>query len=140
MPEGLLYLDIDSPGAPGAATASAGCRVAVSFSARLAAKNGWTFASADEEAPFEWTLGDEQSNVLRGLDLGVVGMRVGGVRRLVVPPRLGYRDEHTEPVPVEFWQRRRLYSTVFNGTRLANGEGDTLATTVWDVRLLRVRC
>jgi len=27
---------------------------------------------------------------------------------------------------------------VFNPTRIANGEGDTLSTTVWDVELVRV--
>jgi hypothetical protein len=27
---------------------------------------------------------------------------------------------------------------VFNPTRIANGEGDTLSTTVWDIELVRV--
>ena len=58
----------------------------------------------------------------------------------MVPPKLGYLTEQTRPVPREFWQRRRLFSTVFNPTRIANGEGDTLATTIWDVELLRMSC
>ena len=112
--------------------------MSIAYSGRLAAKQGWVFATQSAEEPFTWTLGD--ASVVQGLDVAVRGMRVGGVRRAVVPPPLGYRDERTAPVPREFWQQRRLYSTVFNPTRVANGEGDTLATTVWDIELLRVQC
>ncbi len=134
-PEGLRYADlVEGKGAQ----PTAGCRVAVAFSGRLAAKNGWTFSTVTAEEPFEWVVGDP--DVVPGLSIAVMGMRVGGARRLVVPPALGYRNEAMRPTPQEFWQRRRLFSTVFNPTRIANGEGDTLATTVWDLQLLRVVC
>lgn len=138
---GLRTLDV-SVGKRGA-PASPGCDVAVAFRGRLAAKNGWVFTSElaeDEDSePLSWTVGKDDG-VLAGLDLAVRGMRPGGVRRVVVPPKLGYVSELTRPVPREFWQRRRLFSTVFNQTRIANGEGDTLATTIWDVELLRTSC
>jgi hypothetical protein len=43
------------------------------------------------------------------------------------------------PVPPDFFGRQRLYTTIFNQTRLANGEGDTLGTLIFDIELLKVR-
>ena len=76
--------------------------------------------------------------MIEGLDIAVRGMREGGVRRVVIPPPVSYRDETQEPIPRDFSNRRRLYTTIFNPTRLANGEGDTLGTVIFDVELVRV--
>ena len=37
--------------------------------------------------------------MIRGLDLGLVGMRQGGTRRLVVPCHLGYGEQGAGPIP-----------------------------------------
>lgn len=41
--------------------------------------------------------------------------------------------------PPQWSNRRRLYSTIFNEVRMANGEGATLATVVLDIELMSVR-
>ena len=51
--------------------------------------NGSKFdSSLDRGQPFDFTLGAGQ--VIRGWDEGVVGMKVGGKRKLTIPPHLGY--------------------------------------------------
>lgn len=59
---------------------------------------GWLFSngqqgakfdsSRDRGQPFAFPLGDGM--VIRGWDEGVVGMKVGGQRTLIIPPEMGY--------------------------------------------------
>ncbi len=68
-------------------TASVGQFVSVHYTGWLT--NGSKFdSSRDRNEPFEFPLG--QRNVIAGWDEGVQGMRVGGVRKLTIPPQLGY--------------------------------------------------
>ena len=48
-------------------------------------------------APFEVALG--QGLLIRGFEEGVLGMKVGGVRRITVPPELGYGNQAVGPIP-----------------------------------------
>jgi FKBP-type peptidyl-prolyl cis-trans isomerase FkpA len=45
-------------------------------------------SSKDRNDPFQFPLG--AGRVIRGWDEGVQGMKVGGTRRLTIPPQLGY--------------------------------------------------
>ncbi|MEY4592800.1 MAG: hypothetical protein RIR18_1695 [Pseudomonadota bacterium] len=45
-------------------------------------------SSKDRDEPFEFPLG--RGRVIQGWDQGVQGMKIGGVRKLTIPPELGY--------------------------------------------------
>jgi FKBP-type peptidyl-prolyl cis-trans isomerase FkpA len=69
------------------ATAEAGQNVSVHYTGWLT--DGQKFdSSKDRNQPFEFSLG--AGMVIRGWDEGVQGMKVGGVRKLTIPPQLGY--------------------------------------------------
>lgn len=68
-------------------SAERGRRVTVHYTGWLV--DGTQFdSSKDRNDPFSFALGKGQ--VIRGWDLGVERMRVGGIRRLTIPPHLGY--------------------------------------------------
>jgi FKBP-type peptidyl-prolyl cis-trans isomerase len=67
--------------------AKAGDSVAVHYTGTL--ENGSKFdSSRDRGQPFSFPLG--KGRVIKGWDVGVAGMKVGGQRKLVIPPEEGY--------------------------------------------------
>lgn len=72
-------------------TAAPGQQVSVHYTGWLY-ENGQTGdkfdSSKDRGQPFAFPLG--AGHVIRGWDEGVAGMKVGGTRRLIIPPALGY--------------------------------------------------
>jgi FKBP-type peptidyl-prolyl cis-trans isomerase len=78
------------------AEAVAGKSVTVNYTGTLT--NGTVFDSSySRNQPFTFTLGAGQ--VIKGWDEGVVGMKVGGKRKLVIPPSLGYGSQAQGPIP-----------------------------------------
>ncbi|MFC5993081.1 FKBP-type peptidyl-prolyl cis-trans isomerase [Pseudonocardia hispaniensis] len=72
------------------AEATAGSTVSVHY-VGVAHSTGEEFdASWNRGQPLQFPLG--AGRVIAGWDRGVAGMRVGGRRRLVIPPHLGYGD------------------------------------------------
>ena len=67
--------------------AKAGDNVSVHYTGTLV--NGTKFdSSVNRDQPFEFPLG--AGRVIKGWDVGVAGMKVGGKRKLTIPPEEGY--------------------------------------------------
>ncbi len=98
------------------AEATAGAHVTVHYTGWLQNPDGSAGkkfdSSKDRGDPFDFPLG--AGNVIQGWDEGVQGMKVGGLRRLVIPSSLGY------------------------GPRGAGGVIPPNATLIFDVELLAV--
>ncbi len=81
---GLKYDDLIEGEGP---DATAGQRVVVHYTGWLT--DGRKFdSSLDRNDPFSFVLG--AGRVIRGWEEGVQGMKVGGKRKLTIPPQLGY--------------------------------------------------
>lgn len=94
------------------AEAKAGMLVTAHYHGTLT--NGQVFdSSVKRNEPFSFRLGAGQ--VIKGWDEGIAGMKIGGKRRLTIPPELGY------------------------GARGAGGVIPPNATLVFDVELVDVK-
>ncbi|XP_037723521.1 39 kDa FK506-binding nuclear protein [Drosophila subpulchrella] len=74
--------------------AKPGKRVSVYYTGRLQSNNK-TFDSLLKGKPFKFSLGGGE--VIKGWDVGVAGMKVGGKRRITCPPHMGYGSRGAPP-------------------------------------------
>jgi FKBP-type peptidyl-prolyl cis-trans isomerase len=73
-----------------------GDKVKVNYTGRLLKTNFMFDTSVGPgKKPFEFQIG--KGGVIKGWDLGVVGMKVGGKRKLTIPSKLGYGDKGSPP-------------------------------------------
>jgi peptidylprolyl isomerase len=75
----------------------AGDKVWVIYTGKLA--NGHVFDSNDKPdgKPFSFTVG--RGTVIKGWDLGIPGMKIGGLRKLSIPSNLAYGGQGSEDIP-----------------------------------------
>lgn len=100
LPNGLKYYDLKIGTG---AEAVKGSRVAVHYVAKwknitfMTSRQGMGVGGG---TPYGFDVGQsERGNVLKGLDLGVEGMKVGGQRVLIVPPELAYGSKGVQEIP-----------------------------------------
>ncbi|MDQ6748311.1 MAG: FKBP-type peptidyl-prolyl cis-trans isomerase [Candidatus Dormibacteraeota bacterium] len=93
LPDGLKLVDLKQ--GTGTTVKSGQC-LSVQYTGWL--DNGTKFdSSRDRAGGFRFTIG--QGQVIPGWDEGLVGMKVGGRRRLVIPPALAYGPAGQGPIP-----------------------------------------
>lgn len=130
-------------GANGEITVMPTSKVNVHIKGRLLGKQGWIFEDSQGagEDPFRLDLGN--GSVIQGLEAGMQGMHIGGRRRIVIPSAVGYTSRSLEPIPRDFGNRQRLYTTVMNSVRIDRERqalgADLAGVVVLDVELLRIR-
>ena len=79
---------------------------------------GSVFDSSLGREPFAFTLG--AGDVIQGWDEGIRGMKVGGIRRLIVPPSKAYSGSRTGGIPP--------YSTLVFEIELLSAESPVVTT------------
>jgi FKBP-type peptidyl-prolyl cis-trans isomerase FkpA len=89
---GLYYRDIT---VGTGTTLAAGQTVGMYYTGYLA--NGTQFDALNSGSPITFRLGS--GAVIKGWDEGLVGMKVGGTRQLIIPPSLGYGAAGSGPIP-----------------------------------------
>ena len=89
---GLRYEDIVVGTGP---SPQSGQEVTVHYTGTL--EDGTKFDSSLDRGPFKFKIG--AGRVIKGWDEGVMTMKVGGKRKLVIPPQLGYGARGIGPIP-----------------------------------------
>lgn len=128
---GLRYYDFITPGSE-AAPVDDGTRISVHYTlGTTGARNGWKIDSSYDRDPLTFTVG--RCEVVHGLDEGVLGMRAGGRRRVVIPSELGYKTKDDRPVVMGFAEYQRFKNIYLNPDRQYKPD------LVMDVTVVKVR-
>lgn len=127
---GLKYIELEPGTGP---TPKYGQLVSIAYSAYIKLP-----ASKDNPSPkpelFEtqtaYLLKHGNARTIAGLDEGLHTMKVGGKRRLLIPPKLGYVQTGLGPIPEYPWDRSKLNRLLGQMITLSGG------TIIFEVQLL----
>ncbi|KAL7431857.1 hypothetical protein ACHAXH_002607, partial [Discostella pseudostelligera] len=107
LPSGVIYADIATGNGESVKEGST-----VNLQWVLRRSNGYFVDSSavSDSIPFIFKVGSR--NAISGLDEGIRGMKVGGSRRILIPPKLAYvtgvEDGKPGPLPVGFGPKRQI--------------------------------
>jgi len=113
LDSGVIYADLLQPlkGSASANSATVGPGSKVNMDWVLRKSNGYFVDSSEVVgSPFIFTVGD--GTAIKGVDEGVRGMKQGGIRRILMPPKLAYveglEDGKPGPLPAGFGPRQQM--------------------------------
>ena len=137
LSNGVQIKDFRLSMSPDAPTVGPASRISIQCTGRLLNLNGIIFYSTKNNnvdgfgpEPLTVTLG--RNELLPGLESGIIGMKKGGIRRIIVPADLAYsKFPNLEPQPTSVLDQRALDSVVKNPRRDA--------TILFDVSVERVK-
>ena len=99
LPDGLKILDVQD-GDPNGVAVKTGDEVQVYYTGWLT--NGTVFDSRRSPAnPASFTVTTGAGGVIPGFAEGLVGMKPGGIRQLIIPPELAYGNNPPNGIPVD---------------------------------------
>ena len=106
-------------------------RVRVHYTGSL--EDGTVFDSSVKREPLEFTIG--QGAVIPGFENGIIGMKVGDTKRIVIPPDQAYGEHRDDLVGVV--DRARIPENIIPETGMIlqarSPEGEMINVTVTDV-------
>lgn len=124
---GLKYIELE-PGQADTPSPKYGQLCVVSYTAYLKLPNQEKKEQFDSSSGYVLKHGN--GRMVPGLDEGLHTMKKGGVRRLIIPPKLGFVESGLGPLPEMPWNRRKLNNLL---DEMIAQKGGNL---VYDIRLI----
>ena len=139
LPNGVQIKDYRVGGTAADLSVQPGSKVALQITGRLLNLNGIVFYDSKRNDPVDGlgglpvTFTVAEGAAIPGLEAGIMGMKKGGIRRIIVPPSLGYNPDGPllEPIPTSAVDQRALDSVLKNPRRDA--------TLLFDCKLERIK-
>lgn len=129
LPSGLKYIELE-PGTESALTPRYGQVCVFSYKAYVKLPTDKEKQQFDSSSSFVTKHGN--GRIIAGLDEGLHTMRPGGLRRVIIPPKLGFVESGLGPLPVYPWDRYKLSNLI---DKMVEQRGGNL---VYDIRLVKV--